>query len=64
MPGEHEAKLQLLADLVRDYFAKLDAWNGPVEQGCGSGEAEGKLKRAEKVLREFVGVPAWTGTYR
>lgn len=64
MPGETESKLKLLSDLVLDYFAKLDAWNGPVEEGGGSGEAEGKLNRAESVLRQAVGAPAWKGTYR
>lgn len=64
MPGEHEAKLGLLRDLVRAYFDALDAWNAPVDQGGGSGEAEGRLDRAERVLREMVGVEQWTGLYR
>lgn len=64
MPGEYEAKFNLLRDLVIAYFSKLDAWNGPVEEGGGSGEAEGKLNRAESVLRQAVGAPAWKGTYR
>lgn len=64
MPGETEAKLKLLAELVTNYFSKLDAWNGPVEEGGGSGEAEGELNRAERALRQVVGAPEWKGTYR